>query len=226
MYGRWRRPTNQTYENNKNSVLAGLSLSVGDSDDVPVADSIDSPEAFVAFELPIMQDCSDCSGVKKIYVDGVPAVYDEVSFDDHGGFLQVYGRYNHKLFSITVGYADALEEAHTVMQQILSTVHFSSTSPQTSEPFATINPSFTVNEGGDLVISGTTNVALRYMSTDETHDPALVEQLSISILDGHKNEVWANDIGSSKGTWSESIGKLPPGTYTVLIYRDFRASSY
>ena len=116
---------------NDNLMSQGIRIDVKDDNSQPVTMDIDSPEAFVNFEMPVLKDCSDCSLVKKMYVDGVAAVWSQMKADDHGGRVTIAGRNNHKGFSFTIYYPDSYASVSTIFDQFLQNVHILNQSADT-----------------------------------------------------------------------------------------------
>ena len=115
-----------------------------------VADSIDTSEAYANFQFALLQDCSNCSGAKKMSIDGVPAVFSHMSFPDHGGSTSISGRFNHKNFYIAVVYAGSYADVQATFEQLIQSVSFKGLRDSVA---ATIKPSATIDS---LVLSPTT----------------------------------------------------------------------
>jgi hypothetical protein len=173
---------------NDNWLAAGYEIAVADDTGEPVVANIDSPQAYVDFELSTgLKDCSNCSETKQITVDGVPAVWTKVKADNNGGWVYVSGRNNHKKFAINLTYADSYDQGGAAFIHFLQSVKISK-SGSTSEGSAVNVPGMSKYTDSDFGFSFWYPTGWKVQEhmpskAPETYFPGGVVQKSYNIMD-------------------------------------------
>lgn len=108
----------------RNTISKGLQVGISQNTE-SVSDTMTSEE-YADFRIKYSSDCANCVSTKKIYLDNVPAVFQQLKSSDKGGLIFVSGLLGNKQrFLIEIRYPDSYNnEVKSVFENLLSSISF------------------------------------------------------------------------------------------------------